>query len=69
MSINLHISININISVTVTIGINLNINSLIDGTIIISMNINIGPPTSGIAQHAMREAVPHARGVSKARQL
>jgi hypothetical protein len=30
---------------------------------------NIGCPTSGVAQHAMREAAPHARGVNKARQL
>jgi hypothetical protein len=30
---------------------------------------NIGCPTSGVAQRAMREAAPHARGVSKARQL
>jgi hypothetical protein len=29
----------------------------------------IGCPTSGAAQCAMREAAPHARGVSKARQL
>jgi hypothetical protein len=29
----------------------------------------IGCPTSGVAQRAMREAVPHARGVGKARQL
>jgi hypothetical protein len=29
----------------------------------------IGCPTSSIAQCAMREAAPHARGVSKARQL
>jgi hypothetical protein len=28
-----------------------------------------GCPTSGVAQRAMREAAPHARGVSKARQL
>jgi hypothetical protein len=30
---------------------------------------NIGCPTSGVAQRAMREAAPHARGVSKASQL
>jgi hypothetical protein len=30
---------------------------------------NIGCLASGVAQHAMREAVPHAGGVSKARQL
>jgi hypothetical protein len=30
---------------------------------------DIGCPTSGVAQRAMREAAPHARGVSKARQL
>jgi hypothetical protein len=29
----------------------------------------IGCPTSGVAQRAMREAAPHARGVSKAREL
>jgi hypothetical protein len=29
----------------------------------------LGCPTSGIAQRAMKEAAPHARGVSKARQL
>jgi hypothetical protein len=29
----------------------------------------MGCPTSGVAQRAMREAAPHARGVSKARQL
>jgi hypothetical protein len=29
----------------------------------------IGCPTSGAGQRAMREAAPHARGVSKARQL
>jgi hypothetical protein len=28
-----------------------------------------GCPTSGVAQRAVREAAPHARGVSKARQL
>jgi hypothetical protein len=26
-------------------------------------------PTSGVAQRTMREAAPHARGVTKARQL
>jgi hypothetical protein len=31
--------------------------------------VNIGCPTSGAAQRAMREAAPHPRGVSKARQL
>jgi hypothetical protein len=31
--------------------------------------LSIGYPTSGVAQRAMREAAPHARGVSKARQL
>jgi hypothetical protein len=30
---------------------------------------NIGCPISSIAQCAMREAAPHARGVSKARQF
>jgi hypothetical protein len=30
---------------------------------------NIGCPTSDVTQRAMREAAPHARGVSKARQL
>jgi hypothetical protein len=29
----------------------------------------IGCPTSGVAQRAMREAAPYARGVSKAKQL
>jgi hypothetical protein len=29
----------------------------------------IGCPTSDVAQRAMREAAPHARGVSKVRQL
>jgi hypothetical protein len=29
----------------------------------------IGCPTSGVAQRAMREAAPYARGVNKARQL
>jgi hypothetical protein len=31
--------------------------------------IYIGCPTSGVAERAMGEAVPDARGVSKARQL
>jgi hypothetical protein len=31
--------------------------------------VNIGYPTSGVAQCAMREAAQHIRGVSKARQL
>jgi hypothetical protein len=31
--------------------------------------LSIGCPTSDVAQRAMREAAPHARGVSKARQL
>jgi hypothetical protein len=30
--------------------------------------LSIGRPTSGVVQRAMREAEPHARGVSKARQ-
>jgi hypothetical protein len=30
---------------------------------------NIGCPTSGVAQRAMREAAPHACTASKARQL
>jgi hypothetical protein len=30
------------------------------------INGSIGLPTSGAAQRAMREAAPHARGVSKA---
>jgi hypothetical protein len=30
---------------------------------------HIACPTSGVAQRAMREGVPHPRGVSKARQL
>jgi hypothetical protein len=30
---------------------------------------NIGRPTSDVAQRAMREAAPRARGVSKAKQL
>jgi hypothetical protein len=30
---------------------------------------HIGSPTSGVAHRAMRETAPHARGVSKARQL
>jgi hypothetical protein len=29
----------------------------------------IGRPTATVAQRAMREVAPHARGVSKARQL
>jgi hypothetical protein len=36
---------------------------------LIKSRLNIGCPTSGVAQRAMREAVPHARGVSKARKL
>jgi hypothetical protein len=31
--------------------------------------VAIGCPTSSVAQRAMREAAPHARGASKARQL
>jgi hypothetical protein len=34
-----------------------------------SQLVHIGCSTSGVAQRAMREAAPHARGVSKARQL
>jgi hypothetical protein len=30
--------------------------------------LNIGCPTSSVEQRAMREAAPHAHGVSKARQ-
>jgi hypothetical protein len=32
-------------------------------------SFHIGCPISGVTQRAMREAAPHARGMSKARQL
>jgi hypothetical protein len=35
----------------------------------ISSPKSVGCPTLGVAQRAMRDTVPHARGVSKARQL
>jgi hypothetical protein len=31
--------------------------------------LHVGCPASGVAQRAMREAAPHARGMSKVRQL
>jgi hypothetical protein len=35
----------------------------------IAVEGDIGCPTSGVPQRGMREAAPHPRGVSKARQL
>jgi hypothetical protein len=37
--------------------------------LLISNDGFIGCPISGVAQRAMREAAPHARGVNKGRQL
>jgi hypothetical protein len=39
------------------------------GSVSNEIDERIGCPTSGVVQRAMREAAPHARGVSKARQL